>query len=155
MSLLRSNCVSRWSRISKIAFAWISLSAELPHQADPGFIGRLRPPNQGDHRIQVIERNLEALEDMGTLFRLAELEGGPTDDDLAPVLDEMMQDLLEVQHFRPVVHQRQHDDPEGRLELRELIEIVQGDERNFAALEFDDDADAVPIGLRRADRKFP
>ena len=84
---------------------------------------------------------------MGALFRLAQLEGGPTDDDLAPVLDEMMQDLLEVQHFRPVVHQREHDDPEGCLELRELIEIVQGDERNFPALELDDDANAFPIGL--------
>ena len=59
----------------------------------------------------------------------------------------MMQDLLEVQHFRPVVYQRKHDDPEGRLELRELIQIVQGDERDFPALELDDDADTLPIGF--------
>ena len=120
---------------------------KLPHQAGSGFIGRLRPSDQGNHRIQVIERDLETLEDMGPLFRLAQLEGGPTDDDFAPMLDEMMQDLLEVQHFRPVVHQREHDDPEGRLELRELIQIVQRDERDFPALELDDDADAFPIGF--------
>ena len=120
---------------------------KFPHQADAGYIGRLRPADQGNHCIQVIERDLEALENMSPLFRLAQLEGGSTDDDLAPVLDEMMQDLLEVQHFRPVVHQRKHDDPEGRLELCELIQIIQGDERDFSALELDDDADAFPIGF--------
>src|SRR5207253_3570493 len=72
---------------------------KFPHQADAGYIGRLRPSDQGNHCIQVIERDLEALENMGPLFRLAQFEGGPTDDDLAPVLDEMMQNLFEVQYF--------------------------------------------------------
>ena len=68
---------------------------------------------------------------------------------------------LSVQRLRPAVDQRQHDDAEGGLQLRVLVELVQDDLRLRVALELDDDAHAVAVGLvaqvgdaRRACRSF-
>ena len=76
---------------------------KFPHQALAGLIGRLRQPDQGNDRIQIVERDLKAFEDMGPLFRFAQFESGPSDHDFATMLDEMVQDLLEVQDLWPLV----------------------------------------------------
>ena len=41
----------------------------------------------------------------------------------------------------------QHDDAEAALQLRVLVEIVQDDVADLAALQVDDDAHAVAIGF--------
>ena len=61
---------------------------ELPHEPFPRHIGGLGAADQGDHCVQVVQRDLKALKHMSPLLSLAELEGCPADDDLAPVLDE-------------------------------------------------------------------
>jgi hypothetical protein len=42
---------------------------------------------------------------------------------------------------------RQHDRAEGGLELGVLVEVVEHDAAHRPALELDDDADAVLVGL--------
>ena len=81
----------------------------------------------------MIERDLEAFEDVGASFGLAQLELGPASDDLAPELDEVLDDLEQAEDLRAAAGDRQHDDPERRLQRRVLVEIVQDDVGHLAA----------------------
>src|SRR5215831_1040666 len=82
---------------------------------------------------------------MRSLFGLAQLEGGTTDNDFAAMLEEGMQDLLEIQDFWPVIDQRKHDHAECRLQLGVFVQIIQHDEGDLSALEFDDDPYALAV----------
>ena len=46
-----------------------------------------------------------------------------------------------------LVDDGQHDDAEGGLEGRVLVEVVQDDLGQLAPLDLDDDPDAFPVGL--------
>ena len=84
---------------------------------------------------------------MAAFARLAELEARPAHDDLAPVLQEEVEELLEVEQPRLAVDQRDHVHAEAVLELRQLEEIVEDDLGDFAALQLDDRAHAGLVGL--------
>ena len=60
---------------------------------------------------------------------------------------ERIQDLFEVHHLGLVVVQRHHVDAERGLHLGVLVEIVQHNLAGLAALDLDDDAHAVLVGL--------
>jgi len=120
---------------------------ELHHQPLARFGRALRSPNQLDYFVEMIERDLEAFEDVGPRLRLAQLELRAAADDLPPELDEVLDDLEDVEHLRPAAGDRQHDDAERRLQRRVLVEVVQDDVGHLAALQFDDDPHAVPIGF--------
>ena len=63
-------------------------------------LGRaLRSANQLDHLVEVIERDLEAFEDMGPRLGLAQLELGPAADHLAAELDEVLDDVEQRHHL--------------------------------------------------------
>ena len=78
---------------------------------------------------------------------LAQLELGAPADDLAPELDEVVDQLDERQHLRAAADDRQHDDAEAGLQLRVLVEVVEDDLADLAALQVDDDAHAVAVGF--------
>ena len=63
--------------------------AELRHQPVARFGRALRRANQRDHRVEVIERDLQAFEDVIARLGLAQLELGAAAHDLAPELDEV------------------------------------------------------------------
>ena len=54
-------------------------------------------------------------------------------------------DLEQAEHLRPAGDNRQRDDAERLLQLRLLVQVVQHDLADFAALQLDDDAHAVAI----------
>ena len=88
--------------------------AELRHQALARLGDGLRPANQLDHRVEVIERDLQAFEDVVARLGLAQLELGPPADDLAAELDEALDQLEQGQHLRPAADDGEHDDAEAR-----------------------------------------
>src|SRR5262249_13907168 len=96
-------------------------------QAEPGdqavarFGDRLRSANQLDHRIEVIERDLQSLEDVIPRLGFLQFELGAPADDLAAELDEALDELQEVQHLRAAADDREHDDAEARLQRRVLV----------------------------------
>ena len=51
------------------------------------------------------------------------------------------------QHLRPAADDGQHDDAEAALQRGVLVEIVEDDLADLAALQVDDDAHAVAIGF--------
>ena len=121
--------------------------AEVRHQALAGLGGRLRPANEPDDLVEAVQRDAQPLEDVGPRLGLAKLELGPAPDDLATKLDELLDELEQVQDLRPAAGDGQHDDAEGGLELRVLVEVVQDDLWHLSALQLDDDPHAVAVRL--------
>ena len=108
-----------------MALAWISDSSKrLIRLAARGVdVGRLA--DGLDHRVEVIEGDLEALEDVRPIARLAQVELGPPANDLAPPVDVVLQDLLERQRLRLAVDEGEHVHVEGQLQRRVLEQVVE------------------------------
>src|SRR5690625_1966892 len=63
------------------------------------------------------------------------------------MLDEVAEHLLEVEDTRHTTDEGEHYDPEGRLHLRVLEELVEDDLGDRIPLQLDDYPDPVPIRL--------
>ena len=120
---------------------------EPGHQVGPGEVDVGRLADRLDDRVEVVERDLEALEDVGPGARLAEVELGPPPDDLAPVVEVVDEDAPERQRLRLAVDEREHVHVERELHRRVLEQVVQHLVRVGVALELDVDAHAVAVGL--------
>ncbi len=84
---------------------------------------------------------------MRAVTRLAQVEYGATGDDFPPVAQETFNQRLQVQRTRLAVDERDGVDAEHRLHLRVLVKVVQQHFRRLAALQVDDHAHAVLVGL--------
>ncbi len=98
-----------------------------------------------DDGVDVVERDAIALEDVGPLLRLVEIEPGAAHDDVFTVLDEVVHELLERHRARPILDQSHHVHTERRLHLRAVEELVQEDLRHRVLAQLDDDAHATSI----------
>ena len=121
--------------------------AEAAHEAGARLRRRLRLADEGDHLVEVVEGDDEAFEDVGPRLGLSQLEGRPPAHDLAAELDEQLRGLEQVQDLRPLVDDREHDDPERVLERRELVEVVQDHLARLALADVHDDPHALPGAL--------
>jgi hypothetical protein len=106
-----------------------------------------RPADQRDDLVEVGLRDEQALEDVEVRLLLGELVLGPPDDDVALVLDVVVDDLAQGQRPRDAVDQRDGVDAERRLHRRVLEELVEDDLADDAALHLDHQAHAVAVGL--------
>ena len=100
-----------------------------------------------DDRVEVIEGDLEALEDVRPGARLAEVELGPAADDLAAVVDVVLEDAAQRQRLGLAVDEGQHVHVERELHRRVLEQVVQHLVRVGVALDLDVDAHPVAVGL--------
>ena len=66
---------------------------EARHQVGAGGLHVRRLADGADDRVEVVERDLEALEDVGPVARLLEVELGAPADDLAAPVDVVLEDL--------------------------------------------------------------
>ena len=120
---------------------------EALHQAGLGGLGVLRRADEVDDRVDVVERDLEALEDVHVGLGLGQVELRAPGDHVAPVLDEVLQGVLERQRLRPAVDDGQHVDAERLLQRRHLPQVVLHDLGHGVLLEVDDHAHALAVGL--------
>jgi hypothetical protein len=118
---------------------------ELLHQAGAGGVGVGRPADQRDHRVEVVERDQVAPQDVRPLLRLAELELRPAGDDLALEVEVFADQLEQRERLRDAVGERDCVVAEGRLELGVLEQLVQRDLRDGIALQLDIDAHALLV----------
>ncbi len=116
-------------------------------QRDLGFGGRRRALDGRDHLVDVRQRDGEALEDVGSLARLAQVVHRAPRDHFAPVPQERFEHFLERQELRLAVLQGDHVDAEHRLHRRLRVQVVEHDVGHFALLELDHDPHAVLVGL--------
>ena len=124
--------------------------AAAPRASDQrrlGFRRRRRSLDQRDDLVDVRERNGEPFEQVGAFARLAQVVYRATRDDFAPMTHERFDHFLEVEQARLAVDQRDHVDAEHRFHRRLLVEVVEDDLGVFVALQLDDDAHAVLVGL--------
>jgi hypothetical protein len=88
--------------------------------------------DERDDRVEVVERDDVAFEDVRAGFGLAQLELDAPAHDVAAELDEVLEHLEQREHARAAGHDGQHDDAEGVLELGLLVEVVEDDLRPLA-----------------------
>ena len=103
--------------------------------------------DDADDFIHIGQRHRQAFEDMAAIARLLEFEHRAPGDDLAPVAQEGIQHVLQVEQARLAVDQRHHVHAEGILHLRLLVQIVQDHIRVFAAFQFDIDPHPGLVGF--------
>ena len=93
----------------------------------------------------MVEADLETFEDVRPFLRALEVEARPPHDDVAAVLDEKLQRLLEAQDHRPAVDDREHDHSKRRLQRRVLVQVVEHGEDLRLALELNDDPHPIAV----------
>ena len=84
---------------------------------------------------------------MRVVARLGEQIFGPPRDDFLAEVEERAQHVGQRQHLRPAAVQRDHVGAEARLQGGEAPELVEHHVGDRVALDLDDDAHAVAIGL--------
>src|SRR5439155_13107356 len=76
----------------------------------------LRLADRLDDGVEVIERDLEALQQMGTIPSTVELIAGATGQHLTAMIDVVLEEGLEVEDKRTAVDQGQRNHAKGRLQ---------------------------------------
>jgi hypothetical protein len=126
-----------------VAFAQL----EASHQGRAGCGRVLGAADDGDHLVQVVEGGDEALEDVRSRLGLGQIVGGAARHHFASELDEVLQRVPEREQQGPPRHQRQHVHPEGGLERRELVELVEDHISRRFPLQLDHHPNPRPIRL--------
>ena len=123
--------------------------AEAVHQVLLGVVVAL--PDGLDHRVDVVLGNQQALQQMGPLLGLAQIVAGAADDDLLLEGDVLVQDVAQGEDLglglAAGLHQGQHIDGEGGLELGLCKQAVEHHLGIGVPLELDDHPHAVAVGL--------
>ena len=121
--------------------------AEVRHQALAGRVGVVGAADQGDHGVEVVERDQVAPEDVRALLVLAQLELRAAGHDLALEVEVVPHDLEQRHHARHAVGERDGVVAERRLQRRVLEELVERDLRDRVALELDLDPHPGAVGV--------
>ncbi len=121
--------------------------AEAVEKAGLGLLGAPGPADEGDHLVQVVEGDGEALQDVGPRLRLAQVVGGAPPHHLATEVEEELAGLEQVQDAGPLVDDGQEDHPEGVLEGGVLVEVVEEDLGGLPLLHVDHDAHPLAVAL--------
>ena len=121
--------------------------AEAADQVGERLVGVGRFANGLDDRVQVVQRDAQAFEDVRALAGDAQLVAAAARDDLAAVVDVLLHHALKRQRAWLAVDQREHVHAKRRLQRRELEQLVKRLVGLRAALELDQHAHAVAVGL--------
>ena len=120
---------------------------ELLHQAGPRALGVLRSANQLDNRVQILQRDEQAVEDVQARLSFLQFESRAAREHNLAMLEERHQHLQQRHLLGPALVDAEQDDAVALLHLGQLVELVEDYARLGVALEFDDGAHAVAIGL--------
>jgi hypothetical protein len=129
----------------KGAISWAGQARVIKPLARLG--GVARRADGGDHLVHVRHGDGEAAQDVRTLARAAQFERGAARHDLLAEVEEGGQEASERQSLGPAAVERQHVAGEVRLHGREAPELVEDHVGRRVALELDDHAHAVAVGL--------
>jgi hypothetical protein len=77
-----------------------------------------RGADRGDDLVEVVERDLQALEDVRSLLGAGEIELGSPADDLSPIADVVLEHPLQAERLRLAVDEGEHVGAEARLAAR-------------------------------------
>ncbi len=145
--LSASSAVSCDRRRSRIAVAWIVAQLEALDELLARGVAVARGADQLDDRVEVLERDQQAHEDVRAGLLLGELVLGAAHDHFALVGHVVVDHRAQVQRARDVVDERDHVHAERALHRRVLVELVQHDLGDRVALELDHQAHPALVGL--------
>ena len=117
------------------------------HQIDLSGGGVGGGSDDGNDLVDVVQRQLVALVDVGIPQGGGQIELHAVGDDRFLVLDVVVQDLGQIQHLGLILDNGQHIDGAGILELGVAVELIQHHVAVGLSLEVDDDAHTVAVGL--------
>ncbi len=117
------------------------------HEGDARRFGVGRFADGLHDEVDVGDGDSESLHDLALGLGLPELVARAARDDVAPVGDEGLERLLEVQDLGAAVRDGEVDDAVARLQIGLPIELVDDDLGDDVLLQLDDEADAVAIAL--------
>ena len=117
------------------------------HQRGAGGVDICRAPDDLHHLVDVVERDEQPLDDVGPRLGLLEAELGPPFDDLELVRDVEVHHVGDVEGPGDAIVECDSIHREVLFELRVLEELIQDHRRLCLALQLDDEAGAVPVGL--------
>src|SRR5690606_16349518 len=101
-----------------------------------------------DDLVDVEQRDQQTVDQVETFRRLGATELAASSDDVEPVSEEYLEELLESEGPRLAVHQRHVVDGERLLERCQPVELLENRLRHKAALELDYKTEAgVAIGV--------
>ncbi len=119
------------------------------HQLRARLVGVGGSADERDDRVDVVERDEVALEDVRAGLGLAQLVLRAASDDLALEVEVVRDELEQRERARDAVDERDRVVAERRLQRRVLEELVQRDLRHRVALQLDLDAHAGAVGVVR------
>ena len=119
---------------------------EAFNEAIPGFGSVLRRADDGNHLVDRIEGDQETFEDVEAILRLLQSELGSADDDLEPVIDVGLAEVVEPERGGYAVDEHHIVDAEGLLERGEAIQLLEHRLRIDGRLHIDLDHEAIHVG---------
>ena len=123
------------------------LAGEALHQRFFRVGDRSRGADDMHDLVDMVDGDAQALEDMGAVERLFEVELRPAQDNFLLVVEIVDERIAQRQHLRRVVDDGEHIDRKGVLQLRILEEPVQNDVGVGRLRQLDNDAHAEPVRL--------
>ena len=117
------------------------------HQHRLRRVGGLRVADHGDDLVEAVDGLEQAIEHVGAVLRLLEVELAAPGDDLAAVLDERLQGFPEAHRLRPPAHEGEHVHGEGRLQRGQPEQLVLNRGGGARPAQLDHHAHAVAVGL--------
>ncbi len=120
---------------------------EAVHQLVAGGLGVLRGANQLDYRVEILERDQQAFQNVQARLGLAQLELGAAGQHAPAMVEEGVQHLAQVHLARPPLVDPEHDQPVALLHLGQLEELIEHHLGFVVALELDHDPHPVAIGF--------
>ena len=130
-----------------MACACFSENAKRRDQRFARLARQLGGADQADDFVEIVERLLEAEQDVLALAGFAQFVLGAPADHIDAVIDEVLDHVHQAELARLAVDDGEHDDAEADLQLCVLIQVVEDDLGLLAALQFDDDAHAVAVAV--------
>ncbi len=128
----------------------VRLQRGQPKAADhfaPRDFGGLGAANQADNLVQKVERNLQALQNVGARLGAVEFVAGAPLDHRAPMLEVMVHQIQQAHHAGHIVHQRQQNRAEGGAHRRVFQQRVEHAVRVHITAQFNHHAHARAVGV--------
>jgi len=107
----------------------------------------VRCADDPDHGVEIVERDLQAFQNVLAFASLAQQENRPPLHYVDAVVDEELDGIGQAQFLRLAVGYGQEDHGKTFLQLRVLVELIQHNLRLRAALEADHHPHAVAIAF--------
>ena len=117
------------------------------HQGLARHVGVRGSADELDYLVDIAHGDGEPHQHMGAVARLAEQVLGAPGNHLLAEGDEGGEQVLESHHLRAAALERHHIGAEGRLQRGVSVELVEHHVRHGVALELDDDAITLAVGL--------